>query len=235
MKKSISLFIFFALLCGVMTISAQKPFAGRIQFETSVEGTDDPNVVAAFAGVTTEYLVMGNNMKQETSQQGVGSTQITNGDYNISYTIIDISAFNMGKYYMELKGDELKERLAKRKYDYDYTQETKDIAGYKCTKVNCTVTDLESDDETVMVYWVTNDLNVGENINFFNAPGLKGFPLSTETIVETEEMNFTLIQTATTVKADKKIKESAFFRPSDAVPFDEMPAEVKSALGIPEE
>ena len=77
MKKRIFLVMFVALLCGVMTLNAQKPFAGRIQYETTVEGTDDPNIQSAMAGVTTEYLVMGNNMKKSTLQGGAGTIQIT--------------------------------------------------------------------------------------------------------------------------------------------------------------
>ena len=234
MKKRIFLVMFVALLCGVMTLNAQKPFAGRIQYETTVEGTDDPNIQSAMAGVTTEYLVMGNNMKKSTLQGGAGTIQITNGDYNIIYVVIDISAYNMGKYYQEVKGDELKEQLAKSKYDYEYTEETKEIAGYTCKKVIASETDLESDEVTQIVYWVTNDLNVGENINFATAPGLKGFPLRSETPREIADVSLVRVETATLVKPDKKVKASAFFRPSDAIPFDEMPAEVKSALGISE-
>ena len=75
MKKRISLVMFVALLCGVMTLTAQKPFAGRIQYETTVEGTDDPNIQSAFAGITTEYKVMGNNMKK-TTLQGAKTTDV---------------------------------------------------------------------------------------------------------------------------------------------------------------
>lgn len=226
--------MFVALLCGVMTLSAQKPFAGRIQFETTVEGSDDPNVQSALAGMTTEYLVMGNNQKIVISIQGFGQITIMNGDYNIIYHIIDISAFNMGKYYKEVKGDELKEQLSKRKIDYDYTQETKEICGYTCKKVIASETDLESDEVSKTIYWVTTDLNVGDNINFATAPGLKGFALSTETETSFGDETITMIHTATLVKADKKVKASAFYRPSDAVPYAEMPEEVKAQLGLGE-
>lgn len=232
MKKITSIVMFFALMLGAVTLSAQKPFAGIIQYETSVEGIDDPNVQAAMAGITTEYMVMGNNMKIVTQQSGVGSIQITNGDYNLLYTIVDISAYNMGKYYKETKADELKELFSTKKYDYGYTKESREIAGYTCYKVKGTLTDLETDEEETIVYWVTNDLNVGENINFATAPGLKGFPLCTETHISNGDMDFTLIQTATSVKPDKKIKASNFFRPSDATPFDEMPADIKAQLGL---
>lgn len=224
--------MFVALLCGVMTLSAQKPFAGRIQYETTVEGTDDPNVVSSFAGITTEYLVMGNNMKKVISVQGFGQIEITNGDYNVIYNVLDISAFNMGKYFTEVKGDELQKELAKNKMDYEYTQETREIAGYSCKKVIATVTDQESDEESKVVFWVTNDLNVGDNINFATAPGLKGFPLRTETDIEMGDETITMIQTASLVKADKKVKAADFYRPSDATPMDEMPDEVKAQLGL---
>ena len=234
MKKRISLVLLFAILCGVMTLSAQKPFAGRIQFVTSVEGTDDPNVQASMAGISTEKIVMGNCMKEVVNQTGVGATSIRNGDYNVVYEILDISAYNMGKYYRETKGEDLQKQLASHKYDYEYTQETKTIAGYNCTKVIATITDMESDEESTVVYWVTNDLNVGANINFSDAPGLKGFPLATEQQIEGEGMSFTLIMTASEVKADKKIKAAEFYRPSDAISFDEMSPETKAQLGIPD-
>ena len=226
--------MFVAILCGVMTLSAQKPFAGRIQYETSIEGTDDPNLQAAQAGITTEKIVMGNCVKEVVNQSGIGGISITNGDYNIVYYILDISAYNMGKYYKETKGEELQKQLAASKCDYEYTNETKDVAGYKCTKVVATITDLESDEESTAVYWVTNDLNVGPNINFAEFPGLKGFPLVIEKQSEYNGVSFTVVQTATLVKADKKIKATEFFRPSDAVTFDEMSPELKAQLGMTE-
>jgi len=232
MKKRILLVMFVAILCGVTTLSAQKPFAGRIQYETSIEGTDDPNISAQLAGITTEYLVMGNCTKKVQAQNGAGTIQIMNGDYNVVYVVVDVSAYNMGKYFIETKGDELKEKFETVKFEYDYTQETKEIAGYTCYKVNTTITDLETDEEETMVYWVTKDLNVGDNINFATAPGLKGFPMRTETKIENDDKTYTYIETATLVKPDKKIKATEFYRPSDATPWDEMPADVKAALGI---
>jgi len=229
MKKHISLCFVLVMLFGAMQLSAQKPFAGSITYELSAENTDDVNVIAALAGKTKNITVMGNYTKTVADMQGIGVTTITNGDDNNSFLIITFPGY--GGFYQEVTEADFKEQFETEKYDYNYTEETMEIAGYKCTKVIVKVTNLETDDENSLVVWVTNDLMLGDNINFASLPGLKGFPLRSETPVEQQGVSFTLVENAKEVKANKKIKSMDFLLPSGAVKFEDAPADVKAMLG----
>lgn len=218
------------MLFGVVTTFAQKPFAGTITFETTAEGTDDPNIAAQLAEMSQEVIVMGNNTRTNMSQPGIDVISIANGDYNLKTTVIDIPGY--GKYYIEQGAEELKKTFDKVKFDYKYTDETRTIAGYNCKKVDVTATDLESDEENTLVLWVTEDLMTGPNINFGDYPGLKGYVMRTEVKRTLEGNDITIIVQATSVKPDKKVKPTTFLRPSDAKSFDEAPEDLKKMLGV---
>lgn len=230
MKKHITLCFVLVMLFGAMQLSAQKPFAGTITYDLSAENTDDVNVLATFAGQTKEITLLGNCTKTAVDMQGIGIITITNGDDKVIYRIIDIPGY--GKYYEEAGEKDIKEMFETVKYDYNYTEETRDVAGYKCNKVIITVTNLDTDEEKNIIVWVTNDLLVGENVNFASMPGLKGFPLRSETPVDEQGVTFTMVENASLVKANKKIKDMDFLLPSGAVKFDDAPADVKTMLGI---
>lgn len=230
MKKHISLCFVLVMLFGAMQLSAQKPFAGTITYDLSAENTDDVNVIASLAGNTKEITLMGNCTKTALDMQGIGIISITNGDDKVAYSIIDIPGH--GKFYEETTEQDIKEMFETSKFDYIYTEETQDIAGYKCTKVILKVTNLDTDEEKSIVVWVTNDLLVGDNINFASMPGLKGFPLRSETPVDQQGVTFTMVENASLVKANKKIKDMDFLLPSGAVKFEDAPADVKAMLGV---
>ena len=217
-----------ALMICTVGAFAQKPFAGRITFEMSAEGVSDPNIAAELAEQTLEYLVMGNNFRMEMSQ-GIDFITIGNGN-NKTYTIV-LGIPGYGKYYIQQTEEDIQKKMATTKMDFNYTNEEKTISGYKCKKVIVTETDLETDEEESVVLWVTTELGLGDDINFFQHPGLKGYPLCTETKTELNGENVTLIQTATKIVPDKKVKPTSFLLPSDAKPLDEAPEELKQMLG----
>lgn len=233
MKKQIALWIAVIMLFGTIATFAQKPFAGSIVFETTASGTDDPNIAAQLAEMSEEVTIMGNNTKTAINQMGVDIIHITNGDYKLATTIIDIPGY--GKYYIEQEEADINKAFEKVKQDYNYTSETKEICGYNCKKVEVKITDLESDEESSLVLWVTEDLMTGDNINFSNYPGLKGYPLCVEIDREISGENITLIQTAKTITPNKKVKASTFLRPSDSTPIKDAPAELKAMFGMSEE
>lgn len=225
MKKQISLWLAVIMLFGTITTFAQKPFAGTISFSWSAEGTDDPNVAAQLADMSQEVILSGNNTKTVINQMGVGIINITNGDYKLVTNVIDIPGY--GKYFIEKDEAEVKKQFETTKFDYNYTGESKQIAGYNCKKVVVKLTDLETDEENEMVLWVTEDLQTGENVNFSNYPGLKGYPLSIEVHTDMNGEEITLVQMATKVTPSKKIKSAEFLRPFDAKDIKEAPEELK--------
>ncbi len=221
------------MIFGAISTFAQKPFAGTITFETTAEGTDDPNVAAELAEMTQEVTIMGNNTKTVINQMGVGIINITNGDYKLATTIIEIPGY--GKYYIEREEADIKKSLETTKQEFEYTSETREIAGYNCKKVIVKMTDLETDEEANITLWVTEDLMTGDDINFSNYPGLKGYPMRVEVTRDVNGDELTIIQTAKTVTPNKKVKASNFLRPSDSTPIKDAPAELKAMFGMSED
>ena len=210
-----------------VSLMAQKPFAGNITFEMSAEGCSDPNVTAQLAEQSMEYTVMGNNYRMEMNQ-GIDVITIANGS-NKTYTVV-LGIPGYGKYYIQQDEEAIQKKMATTKFDYNYTDEEKTISGYKCKKVIVTATDLETDEEESVVMWVTNELGLGDEINFFEHPGLKGYPLCTEMKTEMNGENVTIITQATKIVPNKKVKPTMFLLPSDAKDIKEAPEELKQML-----
>lgn len=217
------------MLFGTITMFAQKPFAGTIVFEYSAAGTDDPNINSQLAQMKQELTIMGNCTKT-VADMGIGVTNITNGDYKFTTTIYDIPGY--GKYYVEQEEKDITEAFEKSDIKIEYLDETKAICGYNCKKVSVTVTDKETDEAATVVLWVTQDLLVGDNLNFDKYPGLKGVPLCTEITTDQTGDEITIVCTATSVTPNKKIKSTNFLRPSDATPLESAPEDIRKALGL---
>lgn len=228
MKKQIRLLLVIAVMLFSANTFAQKPFAGKITFELSAEGTTDPNIAAELAESSIEYIVMGNNYRMN-ANQGIDIITIANGNSK-TYTII-LGIPGYGNYYIQQTAEDIEKKAALVKRDYNYTEETREIAGYKCTKVIMTVTNLETDEEESAVLWVTNDLGLGDDINFYDNPGLKGYPLRTEVKTDINGEEVTICTTAKSVTPDKKIKPTQFLLPSDAKDIKDAPDELKQMLG----
>ena len=228
MKKQTRILMVIALMICALGAFAQKPFAGKITFEMSAEGTSDPNIAAELAEQSLEYTVMGNCSRMEVSQ-GIDVITIANGN-NKTYTVI-LGIPGYGKYYIQQTEEDLQKKLATTKYDFKYTEETKTVTGYNCKKVIVTVTDLETDEEITETLWVTTELGLGDDINFYEYPGLKGYVLSSEATKELNGEKITIIQTATKIVPDKKVKATNFLMPSDAKPLEDAPEELKQMLG----
>ena len=229
MKRQISIILAAIMLFGTMITFAQKPFKGTISYSFSAKGNNDPDVAAQLASQKADITIMGNCTKTVVNATGLSVISISNGDTKTAVTIIDIPG--MGKYYAEQDAKTIQSNFDKVKLDFNYTDETKTIAGYNCKKCNITLTDLETDEENIIVTWTTTELLAGENINFATYPGLKGFPMETEITQELETGGkLTIVQSATAVTANKKLKSADFTAPKDAKSLSEAPAEIRTAL-----
>lgn len=228
MKKQIRLLMVIAAMFLTVSTFAQKPFAGRIVFEITAEGTTNPAIAAELAESSIEYIVMGNNYRMNMNQ-GIDIITIANGN-NKTYTVV-LGIPGYGNYYIEQTAEDIQKKQSTTKTDYEYTDETRTIAGYNCKKVNVKITDLETDEEQTAVIWVTSELGLGDDINFYDHPGLKGYPLRTEVKTDLDGENVTICTTATSVTPDKKIKPTMFLLPSDAKSFKDAPDELKQMLG----
>lgn len=227
--KKVVLVLALLVMGFTVSVSAQKSFAGRIHYKISVEGTDDPNFLAQMTE-GSDVIIFGNKTKTVMNMQGVGITNITDGDARFTMTVIEITG--MGKYYVELPADSIEKKHKNQQCDVTYLDETKDIAGYKCKKAEVVITDLETDENETMILWVSDDFNAMEAINFGSPYScLKGFPLRSETSMDYDGNKITIITEATEIKADKKIKAFDFMRPSDAKDLMQDP-DMRKMLGM---
>lgn len=227
--KKILFFLAVIILCFSYSLSAQKPFAGHIHYKISVEGIDDPNFLAQMTE-SVDVTVFGNKTKTVMNMQGIGIANIVDGDAKMSMTLVEITG--MGKYYVELPSDSIEQKLKNQQCDVTYTSETKEIAGYKCKRAEVVITDLETDETTEMVVYVSDDFLATEAVNYSTQYRcVKGYPLRTEVKTMYEGTQITIIQEAMEIKADKKVKAVDFMRPSDAKDLMQDP-EMKKMLGL---
>lgn len=231
MKKI--LIVFAVAMLGLLTWgNAQKPFAGTIKKHSFIEGTDDPNILAQGESESSVTL-FGNYTKTViTPQEGFGIITITNGDAKTVTMILDI--MGMGKYYSEVPADKIAERLKNTKYEYKKTGEKKTIAGYECDKVNVTATDLETDESSEVVVYISTAINPNPEINFVELPGLAGFPLRIEQKTSVDGTDVTVVDEALEVIPNKKIKVVDFMLPADAQDIKSNP-ELMKMLGMGDE
>ena len=212
--KKVCLVLAVVMMGFVSLVSAQKPFAGTIKTHTHIEGTDDPNILSEGES-DASVQIFGNYTKMVRSiQEGFGITSISNGDAKSNIVILDI--MGMGKYFIETPAEKILEAQKTVKYDYNKTGEKKTIVGYECEKVIVTVTDLETDESKSFVEYVTTGLNVGENINFAETPGLAGYSLRSEIKQDIEGTEVTIVTEATEIIPNKKLKAVDFMMPADA-------------------
>ena len=228
MKKMTRIFTIIAMMILSVSAFAQKPFAGNITFEATSPDCSDPNIASQLAEESQEIIVMGNNWRMNMSM-GIDVIIISNGNSKTLTTIFDIPGY--GKYYNKVTAEKLQEATANIKRDYEYTDETKSVSGYNCKKVLVKVTNLETDEENTDVLWVTTELGLGDDINFAQYPGLKGYPLCTEEKREHNGEQYTVITTATKITPNKKVKATDFLLPSDAKDFEDAPEDLKKMLG----
>ncbi len=226
MKKILLPIIAFVFLS--LNVNAQKQFAGIIKSKISFEGEDlDPDLKGQV--IEKETKVLDNKSRTDISAQGVGQTKIVDGDKNMVYFILDISSMAMGVYYKE---DTIPTKSDLVQFDYEYDKNDKrTIAGVECYRVTCTTTNLEDDETQTITLYISDDF-----LPEYKSPeyiGLKGYPLYTKIYVESQ--SYYVVDEATEIIPSKKIKPVTFLLPSGAVSFKEMPADIKSALGIEDE
>ncbi|MDR1112208.1 MAG: hypothetical protein LBL18_00375 [Bacteroidales bacterium] len=214
MKKHLLL---LALAAGLfVTAAAQKPFQGTVKSKISIEGTTDPNILANVPE-SSETIILGNKSKTVYELGGGGASQtiIQDGDFKIMYVIIEVPG--MGKYYIKTTKEDFEKKHVLFKYDFSYEEEYKTIVGYNCQKVVITTTNLEDDEmETVIVY-VTKDPAFSDGGNFFETPGLNGYPMYSESKKTLDDgSEITIIEETTELIPNKKLKVLDFYLPSDA-------------------
>ncbi|MBU0487913.1 MAG: DUF4412 domain-containing protein [Bacteroidetes bacterium] len=186
-----------------------KAFNGTVLYEiTYPEAEIDP----AMAGqLPTQMTVIINETKQKTEISTGMMSNIVIIDMVTNKTVILLDL--MGQKFAIRSSKEEMQSKQETTPNVKVTEETKEIAGYKCKKVE--VTSEDSDDP--MIVWVTDEI-LGDYDNWAGSfPGVKG--LAMEYIADNNGMKMKMsVQTVT----PGKFKDKDFLIPSD---FKEVTAE----------
>lgn len=164
------------------------------------------------------------------TEQGPASI-ITNGDSKVVYTVVDLSSYGMKKYLITRKQEEIDKE--NKGTQFKYTEETKEILGFKTKKVEITTAAKEDEEEeggsAKIIAYYTEELG-GEEVNFGSQMfhGVKGVVLEYEFV--TPKMNVKGV--AKTVEKGK-VKEADFLIPSDCTEMtaEEFQEEMRSLRG----
>ena len=213
-----------AIVLFAMNISAQKQFTGIVKSQVRIEGENiDASIKSQFP-MMQETKVLDSKTRMDINQGGIGITIITDTEKGKIYQIFDFSVAAMGVYYLE-------KNIAHEKTNFDYKYDKNDkktVAGIECYKVTCTVTDLETDETEEIIMYISDSFLPDYKDPQFD--GLKGFPLYTKMKKKILDSDCFMITEITEIKADKKIKPVNFLLPSNAVPADQAPDEIKAML-----
>ncbi|MBN2683204.1 MAG: hypothetical protein JXR58_11900 [Bacteroidales bacterium] len=209
--KSITKILALLVLVFVFTNSyAQKKaktWSGYVKYEITYEGDMDPQTRAMSPNEMTQYF-MDSKVRMEILTPMANQYIITDG--NDSLTIILIDGMGQKLAIKSEKEDNAEAMKDVTKSKVDFLNETKEIAGITCTKVEVTFPATEDSDKQIVTAYYAEGLNVG-NINwsgqFSEVPGI---------LMEysMENQGFTMNYKAVEVKK-QKLKATMFQVPAD--------------------
>lgn len=216
MKSIFALIILSALLINV--VPAQDFFEGTIKYKITYEGRElTATEKAQMPTEQTVYYKGGQARTDMVTAMGTVTT-LSNSETKETVLLLDMMGNKMAvkttKEETEKAMTELPEPVINK------LEETKEIAGYKCTKTEITV-----ENNTITSY-TTNDLNV-KDANWQSYKGLTGVMLE-YSVNNAQDEELIMTFTATEI-AKSKIKPKLFEVPAD---FQIMTQdEFKSMLG----
>lgn len=172
MKNFISLLI---LLCATFSVSAQKKISElTLVYDAKVTtGSSEPKMADAFDGATTTIYLKGNLSRSEMASALFSSTTIHDAKTGTAVVLREVSG---QKLLIRMSNKDWLEKNDRYEgITFTNTAETKEIAGYKCTKAEAKM----SDGSSFIVYY-TPDI-VPENREYdSHFKNLNGLPLEYE-------------------------------------------------------
>ncbi|MEP7259255.1 MAG: hypothetical protein ABI687_12720 [Flavitalea sp.] len=172
MKKYMALFVF----CGfALSGMAQKKISElMIVYDASVTtGNAQPKMADAFDGATNTIYLKGNMSRSEMVSALFSSTTIHDSKTGAAVALREVSG---QKLLIRMNSDDWQQKNAKYNgITFQNTGDTKDIAGYKCTKAVAKM----ADGASFTVYYTTDI--VPENKEYdYHFKNLNGLPLEYE-------------------------------------------------------
>ena len=173
MKKLILILVIFS--SSVMLLRGQKKLSDlTLIYDAKVTtGNAEPRMADAFDGATTTIFLKGNMSRSEMSSALFSSTTIHDAQTGIAVVLREVSG---QKLLIRMTAANWKDKNARYQgISFTNTSETKEIAGYKCTKAVAKM----SDGSSFTVFY-TPDI-IPENKEYdYHFRNLNGLPLEYE-------------------------------------------------------
>ncbi len=172
MKKMLSFMLVVSIIMGITSCSMAKDFEGVINYKISFSGMEvDPSMSAMMPKVA-KMTVSGDMSKFEISMGQMGSQiQIMDGQ---AKTITNcVSMMGQKFYYVETEEDLMEDMESNEDVKVEIKDETKEIAGYECSKAVVTVN--TSGEEMIFTVYFTDEIQSSsfnmDNPYFKDVPG----------------------------------------------------------------
>ncbi len=199
--------LIFALVLVSISFTFAQDFSGKITYKISYEGRElEANEKAQ--SPTGQEITYGPGMMKTVILTPMGKmTSIFNSETKETTILMDMMGQKIA--YTAPFDDEAKKKLDEttKGVKIDKSDETKQIAGYKCTKATI------SKGDTTMEVWYTTDLKYAHANEMEMYKDIDGIVL--EFTQPTQDEELTLKFKATQVEPMKKVKKSEFEVPSD--------------------
>ena len=221
MKRFFNFLMVAAIIMGMSGATFAKDFKGVINYKITYPGMEVDASMAAMMPKMAILTIRGDMSKFEISMGQMGSqVVIINGESQIITTCMDM----MGqKYYYTESQEDIINDADKDKVSIDIKDETKEIAGYECTKAVITVK--ESGEDMLFTIYFTEEIT-SSSLNMDN-PYFKDIP-GAMLEFEVNTGGGTMKMSATSVNK-KNVSESEFDVPEGYV--KKSAAEVKQMFG----
>ncbi len=203
MKKQITSAIFTLALILSVNLGWSQLTEAAITYEIEMD-SDDPMVqqqLPMMEGSTMTTYFKGDNFRQEMDMKMMKTTTVHSGKTGEGIVLMDMMGMKQAidlKEFTEAATGKSEDDSDADSAQIEITDETKEIAGYKCHKV--IVTDADGNE---LIMYVTKEIKPANNQGKY-ASGNKvdGFPLQIESV--NDQMTMTMTATKVEKKVDKK-------------------------------
>lgn len=180
-------FVLALTALSIVQLSAQKKtdFEGIVKYAVSFEDSQlPPEAVAMFKNAQLVVSITPEKQRTDVDMVMQSTSTIMDLKKKLVYTLMDVAG---KKYFIKMtEADLKKESETVPQPEIKYTDETKEIAGYKCKKAEVTI---NNGSEIKMTVFYTDEIQSNDVQPVYK--GLKGFPLEYSMSMGGIQMKFT--------------------------------------------
>jgi GLPGLI family protein len=208
-KTKTMMLLLITMAANTIYVNAQKIDEGKVVFEISYPDADMPDEQMAMMPTESKMFFKDNQARIE-MKMGMGMSQVMLFDNKnkMMTMLMDMMGNKIAVKMTEEDIKKRKEKEGKQDYDVKLTDETKEIAGYKCKKAVVTNKDGSFD----LYYTDQIAYKNGDWVSDFK--GIDGFPLQ----YKITNNNLTMQMNAKSVSKEK-VEDSMFKIPDDYKPM----------------